>query len=142
MAEQMYTGGCLCGAVSVAAEGDAEWVAHCHCPSCRRATGGAFATFAGYPRDKVMIDGEAYRQHSSSPGVNRGFCKKCGASISYHNNRWPSEIHLHVGVMDKPERFEPQAHEYVKAQLQWLHLEDGLPSFDEFPTSNRNGETT
>lgn len=142
MAEAVHTGRCLCGAVTIAAEGAAQWVAHCHCPSCRRATGGPFATFAGFKRDKVMIDGEAYQQHASSPGVQRGFCKKCGASISYESSEWPSEIHMLVGIMDEPQNFTPQAHVCTKTRIQWLHLEDGLPTFDEFPSSNQEKDTT
>lgn len=142
LAEALRTGSCLCGGVTIAVEGAATWIAHCHCKSCRRATGGPFATFAGFERDKVMINGEAYRQYASSPGVLRGFCKKCGASISYQSREWPDEVHILVGVMDEPQSFTPQAHEFIKAQLAWLHLEDGLPTFDEFPPSNRQEEET
>ena len=142
LAEALRTGSCLCGGVTIAVEGAATWVAHCHCKSCRRATGGPFATFAGFERDKVMINGEAYRQYASSPGVLRGFCKKCGASISYQSREWPDEVHILVGLMDEPQSFTPQAHEFIKAQLAWLHLEDGLPTFDEFPPSNRQEEET
>ena len=142
MAETLYTGGCLCGAVTVAAQGAAKWVAHCHCPSCRRATGGSFATFAGYARDQVIINGEAYRQYASSPGVKRGFCKKCGGSISYESSQWPGEVHLHVGALDEAQEFTPQAHVFTKSKLAWLHLEDGLPIFDEFPSSNQEKDTT
>ncbi len=142
LAEALRSGSCLCGGVTIAVEGAATWVAHCHCKSCRRATGGPFATFAGFERDKVMINGEAYRQYTSSPGVLRGFCKKCGASISYESREWPDEVHILVGLMDEPQSFTPQAHEFIKAQLAWLHLEDGLPTFDEFPSSNRQEEET
>ena len=140
VAAALHTGSCLCGGVTIAAEGAAIWVAHCHCRSCRRATGGPCATFAGFERDKVMINGEAYRQHASSPGVKRGFCKKCGASISYESSKWPAEIHILVGVMDAPQDFTPQAHVCTKSKLAWLHLEDGLPTFEEFPSSNQQRE--
>ena len=142
MAEALHTGGCLCGSVTVAAEGDATWVAHCHCRSCRRATGGPFATFVGFESDKVIINGEAYRQYASSPGVKRGFCKNCGASISYQAEKWPDEMHILLGIMDEPQNFTPQAHEFTKAQLAWLHLEDGLPTFEEFPSSSQEKEET
>ena len=140
--EAIRAGGCLCGGVSVAAEGDAKWVAHCHCASCRRATGAAFATFAGFDREKVVINGESYRQHSSSPGVKRGFCKTCGASISYESEKWPSEVHLLIGVLDNPARYAPQVHVCTKSKLPWLHIEDGLPTFDEFPSTKQEKETT
>ena len=142
MAEALHTGSCQCGGVTIAAEGAAKWVAHCHCPSCRRATGAPFATFAGFDKDKVLINGEAYRRYASSLGVRRGFCRKCGASISYESERWPREVHILVGIMDQPQDFTPQAHVFAKTKLKWLHLEDGLPAFDEFPSSKQEKDET
>lgn len=142
MAEDVHTGGCLCGAVRITASGAPNWVAHCHCATCRRASGGPFATFAGFAREAVEIAGEAYRRFPSSPGVRRGFCRKCGASISYESERWPGEVHILVGVMDAPGDFVPQAHVFSSAKLSWLHLEDGLPTFDEFPSSNPKEDAT
>jgi hypothetical protein len=49
-----HTGGCLCGAVRYRAAGAPDWVAHCHCRSCRRHCGAAMLTFAGYTRDRIV----------------------------------------------------------------------------------------
>ena len=48
----MRDGRCLCGAVRYRVTGEPIWTAHCHCQSCRRATSAAFATYAGYLRDR------------------------------------------------------------------------------------------
>ncbi len=123
------TGGCLCGAVRFHAQGVPKWVAHCHCPTCRRQTGAAFATYAGYKAtDFVLTDGQP-AAHQSSPGVTRRFCATCGSPLTYESARWPGEVHVLIGAMDAPEAFTPQAHVYVAHQMQWLRLDDGLPRY-------------
>jgi hypothetical protein len=122
-------GGCLCGAVRFRAAGPPLWVAHCHCESCRRATAAAFATYAGYPRERVVFTKGAPARHRSSPGVTRGFCTDCGTPLCYESARWPGELHLFLCTFDEPAALAPQAHVHAAEQLAWLHLADGLPRY-------------
>ena len=65
----MTTGRCLCGAIQFEFEGPANWVAHCHCESCRRNTSSPMTTFIGVPRDRYrLLQGET-AIYQSSPGV-------------------------------------------------------------------------
>ena len=52
-----FTGRCLCGRVRYLAAGAPLWVAHCHCESCRRATGAPLATYAGFAGGSLRLDG-------------------------------------------------------------------------------------
>jgi hypothetical protein len=122
-------GRCRCAAVRFVARGVPRWVAHCHCESCRRATGAAFATYAGYPRSGVDWVGAAPRVFNSSPGVVRRFCDHCGSPMSYEASRWPDEIHLFVSSFEDPSKLTPGFHVYVEEQLAWLQLDDGLPRY-------------
>ena len=119
-------GRCLCGAVRFRAEGAPKWVAHCHCESCRRQTGAAFATYAGYPTAAVTWTQGRPAAYASSPGVTRHFCATCGTPLAYVGSRWPGEIHLFVPTFDAPAEFVPQAHVNTDEQLPWIHLADGL----------------
>ncbi len=119
--DDIHQGGCLCGALRFAARGKPLWIAHCHCHSCRRNTGSAFATFVGYQ--------QAQFRNASSPGVTRSFCGTCGTPLTYAAERWPGEVHVYVCTLDRPEAFEPKAHVHVGEQLPWLRLDDGLPRF-------------
>ncbi len=121
------SGGCLCGAIRYLAEGVPLWVAHCHCESCRRTTGTAIVTYAGYTRGQVTFTEGRPASYASSPGVTRSFCGACGTPIAYEGPRWPEEIHLFVCTLDEPESLEPQGHVYTAEQLSWLKLDDGLP---------------
>ena len=80
MAKTM-TGRCLCGAVSYEASGVHTGYHGCHCSMCRRWGGGpAFAVSV----DGVRFEGEdAISRYRSSEWAERGFCARCGTSISY-----------------------------------------------------------
>jgi hypothetical protein len=119
-------GGCLCGAVRYVARGKPLWVAHCHCASCRRATASAFATFAGYRKNRLALTAGKIAHYASSPGVSRGFCRRCGSPLTYEGARWPSQIHIHLGSLDDPGALRPTLHVNTAEQLPWVHLADGL----------------
>ncbi len=83
--------------------------------------------FVGCPTDRVRMLGEKPKVYGSSPGVKRSFCGNCGASLAYEDEKLPREIYLAVGVLDEPEKFEPQCHSWFSRKLGWLHLEDDAP---------------
>ena len=118
------SGGCLCGGIRFIAGGEPLWVVHCHCRSCRRHTGSAVATFAGYPRKQVQFIAEHRSIYSSSPGVFRSFCNRCGTPLAYEAQDAAGEIHLYVGTFDAPERFPPQRHVFYDEKVPWLLLHD------------------
>ncbi len=118
----LHTGGCMCGAVRFSARGDPKWTAYCHCASCRKHTGAPVAAYAGYTTDKVTFTTGGPAFYASSPGVRRGFCAVCGATLTYQGDRWPGEIHLHVGSFDDPAAFPPRGQAFPQERLPWLHL--------------------
>ena len=123
----MREGRCLCGAVRYRVTGEPLWAAHCHCESCRRATSAAFATYAGFPRDRFEILAGEPAIYRSSPGVVRRFCRQCGSPITFEGERWPTETHIFVCSLDDPTTLLPTAHVHTDEQLPWVHLGDGLP---------------
>jgi hypothetical protein len=42
------------------------------------------------------------------------------------------EIWLTIGFVDKPERFEPEAHGFWRMKLPWIQLADDLPRFETY----------
>ncbi len=125
--KERFTGGCLCGAVRYEVTGAPDWIAYCHCQSCRRQTGAAVAPFVGVKRDQIAYTGEAPSSYASSPGVTRSFCPHCGTPIAYETERRPDDVDLHLGTLDEPARFAPQFHVFTAEQLPWLHIDDELP---------------
>lgn len=122
---------CLCGAVRIRAKFPSLWLAHCHCSMCRRAHGTAFVTWVGFPAERSRIDDpdRSLRWFASSPEAERGFCGRCGSSLAFRSSRWPGELHLSVGTIEKPLDRTPQAHVSWDAHVSWAALDpnDGLP---------------
>ncbi len=123
-----HEGGCLCGAVRFEVTGAPRAVFHCHCFSCRRQTGSAIASFAAFPVAGHFRWTKAQpTSFNSCPGVTRRFCPICGTPLSYEAERYPDEIHLHIGLFDQTEDLVPEAHWHVDEKLSWFDTADDLP---------------
>ena len=123
----VHEGGCLCGAVRYRVAGAPAWVVHCHCQGCRCATGAPMVTWVGFARDRFEVTRGAPVRFVSSPGVARRFCARCGTPLTYEAERFPGEVHVTVGSLDRPEEFPPVGHVWTSEQITWLHLADELP---------------
>jgi hypothetical protein len=69
---------------------------------------------------------------SKTRGVRRGFCAKCGTSISYQDDGCEDELYLSIGFFDHPERHSPQAHAYWCMRLPFVDFADDLPKLDGY----------
>ena len=95
------TGGCLCGDVRFKLNGAPYEIDYCHCHSCRK--------------------------HTGSPGVRRGFCARCGSTLTYGSDAFPGELHVHVGATDRPEDFPPQGKSsFPEERVPWFHVADAV----------------
>ncbi|HEX3499477.1 MAG TPA: GFA family protein [Stellaceae bacterium] len=128
-------GRCHCGAIRFTATGAPLFVVLCHCESCRRSTGGALAAACGFRREDVAFAGNNPTYYDSSPGVRRGFCPRCGTSLTFESTRWPDDVHLMVGNFDSPDDFTPQCHVFAGERLPWLKMADGLPCYRTVPSA-------
>jgi hypothetical protein len=128
MTAETHGGGCLCGAVRYTAAGAPKWIANCHCASCRRATGAPFTTYAGFAAKRFAWTAGAPARFPSSPGVIRSFCGRCGSPLTYEGARWPGEVHVLVGSMDRPQDFAPGGEVFVEERLPWLSPGEEAPA--------------
>ena len=115
-------GGCLCGAVRFAATGEPINVAWCHCQSCRKHTGAPVSVFLAFRRDLFTVIEGQVTKFNSSPGRWRGFCARCGSTLTCEGERSP-ETHIHIGAIDDPAQFTPSRHIFAEERLPWLHLD-------------------
>ena len=60
----------------------------------------------------------------SSPGTTRGFCARCGSTLTCATVHLPAETHYHVGAFDRAAELKPRKHVFANEQLTWLHLKD------------------
>lgn len=122
-------GRCLCGDVTWETNAAPIWSGHCHCDSCRRATGAPFASFFGAPRNSVKWSGDMTEFASSDGQVKRCFCANCGTHMTYEYDGWPDETHLYAASLIDPADFQPQAHFHYAEKLSWVEIADKLPRY-------------
>lgn len=129
-------GGCYCGDVRYAAEGEPMLRAQCHCRECQYLSGGApnlfmlmppagFAYVKGAPRTFARDDLDA--------PVTREFCGRCGTHLTTRRPGLDAVI-LKIGTLDEPARFRgPKMAIFTVDKPDFHHLPDGLPAFERLP---------
>jgi hypothetical protein len=127
------TGGCLCSAVWYMTEGEPVMRAFCHCPSCRLATGAPVVAWALFPQDAFRITRGELAVYESSPGVRRGFCGRCGTTLSFEADYVPGLIDVTIATFGDPAGLVPQMHVWHRHRLGWVVLADDLPRHEELP---------
>jgi hypothetical protein len=102
-------GRCLCGAVRFIANGEPAEVSWCHCQSCRRHTGTPASAFVAFRHDAYAVTGGEITKFNSSPGRLRGFCARCGSTMTCEGEGLP-EIQFHIGTFthDDASRLRPK----------------------------------
>ena len=71
----------------------------------------------------TVTEGEITK-FNSSPGMRRGFCAKCGSTLTCESDRLPAETHFHVGAFDEAARPQRTRHIFPEERLPWLHVGD------------------
>jgi hypothetical protein len=135
---KLTKGHCLCGALKYEFEGKPDWIAYCHCASCRRHTSSAVATMLGVKVNQFRYLEGTPSAYQSSEGVWRYFCPICGSPMAYTNDlMWPGEVHLYIGTLEQPEKFVPTGHVHTSEQLPWLEIHDELPRFERLAKDSK-----
>lgn len=116
----IYSGRCLCGEVRFEAKGKPKWVRWCHCESCRRHSGAPASVFAAFENDAVTVTEGVIAKYNSSPGVERGFCARCGSTLTCANARLPTETHYYVGGLERAAALKPTGHFFAGERLPWF----------------------
>lgn len=120
------SGHCLCGAVSFEYEGPENWMGHCHCESCRRATASAFTSFLGVPHGAWSWTGKPPKTFKSSKTVVRSFCPDCGTQMAYEAEKHPDEIHFYAATLSDSKHYQPTIHFHAAEAVPWVQVEDDL----------------
>jgi hypothetical protein len=118
------------------ANAEPAFVGVCHCRSCQRNSGSAFAVVMGFPSAAVSIQGElkTYTDTADSgKHLFRRFCPECGSSISSEAEVMPGMIMLKAGSMDDSSVVKPVMQIYCDSAQPWVSLGGELKSFPQMP---------
>ena len=120
---ERLTGGCQCGAVRFAVDGELGRAAICHCRMCQKAFGGFFGPLVSAPT-VVWTRGEP-KYFQSSELVRRGFCGACGTPLTFEAKGDP--IDLAIGAFDNPKAIPPAIQHDTPRRMPWLQDLAELP---------------
>jgi hypothetical protein len=126
----MHKGSCLCRRIQYEIDGDLGEFGYCHCTSCRKASGSAFAANAPVDRSRFRIEGAAsLKEFESSPGKFRAFCDNCGSPIYAYLVATPDVLRVRLGTLDTPFDQRPKAHTFVSDKASWEPVDEAIPQF-------------
>lgn len=126
---ELLRGSCLCGAIRYEIRGAPLMMYYCHCGTCRKATGTAFATnILVQAADFVLVAGrELLSAFESSPNKHRHFCSACGSPIYSQAEATKQIVSVRCGTLDTELAAQPSVHTYVADKAEWYAIADELP---------------
>jgi len=127
----LHTGGCHCGALRYQFRGPLRDIAHCHCSTCRRTSGGIVTTWITVPLAAFQWTAGTPAEYASSATGTRYFCPNCGAQLTLFTTLSAQTLDITIATLDHPEQAPAERHIWVKSRLPWLSLDPQLPAEDE-----------
>ena len=132
----MLRGSCACGAVAFEADAKASPIAFCHCRTCRKVSGTAFAANMSVPRNAFRwTRGEdRLTSYESSPGKVRRFCATCGSALTAERPGDPNAaVRVRLGSLDTPlEAPTFVGHMWRSDAADWFDPQRVVPEWPEF----------
>lgn len=134
----MHYGSCLCGQIRYEIDQELGDFGYCHCSSCRKASGSAHGTNAGFNRSNLELSDpdQRLREYESSPGKIRAFCSDCGSPLFAYLTQSPETMRVRLGTLDSSFSKKAKAHTFVADKADWDAISDDLPQFDAWPSKD------
>lgn len=131
------TGGCFCGAVRYAAEGEVLFRGQCLCRTCQKISGGAGNVFIAVDAAGLSFtEGRPSEFTRGGDSPTRGFCATCGVQLTARSPKGPGAVLIKVGTLDDPSVFgAPQVVVWTEEKQDFHLLPPGVPAFARFPTA-------
>jgi glutathione S-transferase len=132
-----HDGGCACGEVRYRLTSDPIVVHCCHCRSCQRESGTAFALNGVIEADRVeRVIGMPERvdtPSASGKGQPVFRCPSCKVALwSHYAGAGEKACFIRVGTLDEPDKFPPDVHIFTDSKQPWVVLPEGAESFPSF----------
>lgn len=130
-----FKGGCRCGAVRYVAEAEPIFTGVCHCTTCQKSTGSAFATVLAVPAATMQITGTTTQfddKGDTGNATHRSFCPVCGSTVAQSADLMQGVTMIPVGSLDNPDIVKPAMQIYCDSALSWSKVPD-MNGFPKMP---------
>jgi hypothetical protein len=128
-------GSCRCGKVGYTTSADPVFVGVCHCKSCQKSTGSAYATVVAVPTAALTVTGITKRfddMGDTGQPTHRDFCPECGSTVTQSADVMAGITMLPVGSLDDPASVKPAMQIYCDSAMAWAPI-PGMQSFPKMP---------
>ena len=130
-------GGCTCGKVRYRLASMPMVVHCCHCRSCQRESGTAFALNAVIEADRVELLGESPERVDTPSDSGKGQavmrCPQCKVALwSHYAGAGEKADFIRVGTLDQPDACPPDVHIFTRSKQPWVVLPKGAEAFEVF----------
>jgi hypothetical protein len=133
-------GGCTCKAVRYRMETAPLFVNCCHCRSCQRETGTAFALNAMIESDRVTnlgVEPEVIDTPSDSGrGQRIARCPICRIAVWSHYGGGTAVAFMRVGTLDTPDALPPDVHIFTRSKQPWVVIPERMPAVEVYYDAN------
>jgi hypothetical protein len=128
-------GSCRCGRITYASSAEPIFVGVCHCKSCQKSTGTAYATVVAVPTESMSVSGTTTRFDDvgdSGLATHRDFCPACGSTVTQSADAMADVTMIPAGTLDDPSEMRPAMQIYCDSALAWATIAD-IQSFPKMP---------
>ncbi len=130
----MAEGGCHCGAVRYAVEGEPIRGGLCHCVDCRRHAGAPMVAWTIFAQDQFRLLAGTPTTYASSDHGRRVFCPACGTGLYYLNEHvFADLVDIQTATLDDPALFAPIEQIQIADRIAWMETAHALPMHERFP---------
>ena len=110
--------------------GEPARVSVCHCLSCKKRSGSAFAVQARWPAEQVAIEGRSktfVKVADSGNSATYHFCPDCGSDVHYEidgkfDGKFNGLIAIPLGAFDEPYAFSPKFSVWEHRKHDWVEI--------------------
>ena len=131
-----YTGGCLCGSVTLTIASEPIGTRQCWCRQCQRIAAGGPTHNAIFTAEDVVLTGQLASASWSAASGNRltfYFCPSCGTQIYAQSSARPNLKTVRLGAIDEPHGLKPQVIIWTDDAPDWARFDPGLPQYPGQP---------
>jgi hypothetical protein len=140
MSEDIWSGGCQCGAVRYAFSVRPDNPCLCHCRMCQKQVGNFFGAYAGAHLDNFRVTRGTIAKFKSSDDAHRGFCRDCGTPLTYEALSRP-RVSVTIGSLDRHSEMKPIYSYGAECMESWLAEVVALPATVTGEGDNGEGDT-
>jgi hypothetical protein len=125
----VFSGGCLCGAVRYRAKTGPIRGVMCHCSMCRKHSGAPALAFVHFDAKQFEWLAQPPAAYASSEFAKRLFCSACGSTLGMWEEVLKDRVQVCIGSLDEPSRVHIDDHVWTSSKVAWFETTDSLPRF-------------